>query len=314
MHILTPTPLTVHDDDRTDVSEIEEALSRSPDAAWLLSDDKGLAYRVPPVVRDGLIALTRGLNQEPAVAVLSVAARLSEDEAAHILGVSRRTLAELLDRGDLEALPSDNETGGCRWLSLAEVLRHRREAAAGGGAPPLRELVRLSEQMELYGGRGIGMPITVTLATDVMMASRQRDRLLACADAGLLRCRWSEDSHEHLARWLAARGGSFAASAVLTQLERGWPEAVVPQSAYAPLLARLPLPLPLRHQFAAAIVSRSAYLVSGSAGALQNELDAEPPVSIITPEHLLSVVRQQDCAEFARAERNLQACSSSGSC
>ena len=167
MHILTPTPLTVHDDDRTDVSEIEEALSRSPDAAWLLSDDKGLAYRVPPegwsprggggadrvppVVRDGLIALTRGLNQEPAVAVLSVAARLSEDEAAHILGVSRRTLAELLDRGDLEALPSDNETGGCRWLSLAEVLRHRREAAAGGGAPPLRELVRLSEQMELYG-------------------------------------------------------------------------------------------------------------------------------------------------------------------
>jgi excisionase family DNA binding protein len=109
----------------------------------------GSRVQLPTPVYEVLCHIIHAMAQGQAVTIAPHNQRLTTQEAADIIGVSRPTLVKLLDQGQIPF----EQPGRHRRLLLRDVLsfqehrRSEREAA-------LEELVALSEEADLYRKSG----------------------------------------------------------------------------------------------------------------------------------------------------------------
>lgn len=91
-----------------------------------LTAEEGRDVVVPGLMIDLLRQVGAVLDRGDGVVVSEVARELTTSEAARMLGVSRPTLINLLDRGEI----ASHKVGTHRRVALADVLSYRRRRAA----------------------------------------------------------------------------------------------------------------------------------------------------------------------------------------
>ena len=123
------------------------AMLSRPDAepTTTLSGPNGEHLVLPPevfeVLRDVVDAMARG----QAVTIAPVHQRLTTQEAADLLGVSRPTLVKLLEAGDIPF----EQPGRHRRVRLADVLAYRDRASEERRAA-LDRMVEIADQADMY--------------------------------------------------------------------------------------------------------------------------------------------------------------------
>jgi excisionase family DNA binding protein len=105
----------------------------------------GTSVDLPPALFAVLAEVARAMLAGRAVTVSPTSARLTTQEAADLLGVSRPTLVKLLDRGDI----AHERPGRHRRVRLDDLLRYQDRQRPERRAA-LRELTRSAQDAGLY--------------------------------------------------------------------------------------------------------------------------------------------------------------------
>jgi excisionase family DNA binding protein len=138
-HVVLP-PRDAHE--RDELAEIAELVSA---AAPELLGHRGQRIPLTGPVRDALVQVVTALRAGKAVSVGLFPTRLTTQQAADLLGVSRPTLIKMLDDG---RLPYERP-GEHRRLRLEDVLAYRARRR-NERERSMTELVRQTEQLGLY--------------------------------------------------------------------------------------------------------------------------------------------------------------------
>jgi excisionase family DNA binding protein len=121
------------------------ALVATPAGATSVSGAEGPVVVLPAAVREVLVRTVDAMRAGRAIAIAPVAQRLTTQEAADLLGVSRPTLIKLLDQGEI----AFERPGSHRRIRLIDVLNYQERCRKARG-PALDELVALTEDLGLY--------------------------------------------------------------------------------------------------------------------------------------------------------------------
>ena len=133
------TPLTAEDRERA-----RDALGRLGPRPRLTTED-GTVVDLPEPVTEALTEMLQAAADGERVLVLRASQRLTTEQAAAVLGVSRPTVVRLVDTGKLHA----RMVGTHRRLALADVLAYR-EASVRRRRDALDEMARDAEDLGLY--------------------------------------------------------------------------------------------------------------------------------------------------------------------
>jgi excisionase family DNA binding protein len=130
--------------ERLELDELATLLTGgSGDAAMVAPD--GTLVHLPPAVYDVLSQVIAAMRAGRAITVAPLAQRLTTQEAADLLGISRPTLIKLLEDGKIPF----EQPGRHRRIRLDDLLayrdRHRTERSKA-----LDELVQQTEALGLY--------------------------------------------------------------------------------------------------------------------------------------------------------------------
>ncbi|WP_322759561.1 helix-turn-helix domain-containing protein [Frankia sp. Cr2] len=125
-----------HDVDVTGTADKHPARLVAPD---------GQAVDLPPAIFAVLGAVARAMLAGRAVTISPTSRRLTTQEAADLLGVSRPTLVKILDEGEIPY----ERPGRHRRIRLDDVLRYQQERQAGRRTT-LRALTRTAQELGLY--------------------------------------------------------------------------------------------------------------------------------------------------------------------
>ncbi|MBN1174338.1 MAG: helix-turn-helix domain-containing protein [Micromonosporaceae bacterium] len=126
------------------------ALVATPMGATSVSGAEGVAVVLPAAIREVLARTVAAMRAGRAIAVEPVAQRLTTQEAADLLGVSRPTLIKLLDQGEIPF----ERPGNHRRVRLMDVLDYQERCRMARGRA-LDELVSLTEDLGLYDDDGV---------------------------------------------------------------------------------------------------------------------------------------------------------------
>lgn len=107
-------------DDLASLADLARLLDAQPGPARLVGPE-GTEVAIPKAVYDVLVQVVDALRAGRAVAVAPLALRLTTQEAADLLGVSRPTMVKLLESG---AIPFE-KPGRHRRVLLVDVLAYR---------------------------------------------------------------------------------------------------------------------------------------------------------------------------------------------
>jgi excisionase family DNA binding protein len=107
-----------------------------------IGDDE---FTLEPDVRDALITFLRLAAAGKPVVIESLPTELTTGQAADLLGVSRPTVVQLVDSGELPA----TRVGTRRRLAAVDVLAYREQRRSQRQAG-LRELIEASDDLGLY--------------------------------------------------------------------------------------------------------------------------------------------------------------------
>lgn len=102
-------------------------------------------YELEGMIRDAVLTFLQLATDGAVLDVAALPAELTTGQAADLLGVSRPTVVQLIERG---ALPA-RRVGSRRRLATLDVLAYRR-ARATRPDRNLREIVHASESLGLY--------------------------------------------------------------------------------------------------------------------------------------------------------------------
>jgi excisionase family DNA binding protein len=116
----------------------------TPAQAAIVAPD-GTILRLPPAVYEVLAQVITAMRAGRAVTVAPIPKRMTTQEAADFLGVSRPTFVKLLDEGKI---PFEQPISH-RRVKLVDVLAYQKRRKVERSAA-LQELVRLSEELGLY--------------------------------------------------------------------------------------------------------------------------------------------------------------------
>ena len=130
--------------ERLELDELATLLSRTPANAALVTPDGSLVH-LPPAVYEVLSQVITAMRAGRAITVAPLAQRLTTQEAADLLGISRPTMVKLLDDG---RLPFE-QPGRHRRIRLDDLLTYRDERRRERGRA-LDELVRQTDELGLY--------------------------------------------------------------------------------------------------------------------------------------------------------------------
>jgi excisionase family DNA binding protein len=100
---------------------------------------------LPPALFAVLAEVARAMLAGRAVTVSPTSRRLTTQEAADLLGISRPTLVKLLEQGEIPY----EQPGRHRRVRLDDLLRHQERRQAERRAA-LRELTRTAQEAGLY--------------------------------------------------------------------------------------------------------------------------------------------------------------------
>lgn len=138
-------PLAATEEERSVLREIDHLLSEAQPRAPALVGRDGATIELPAPAFRALREIVHAMAQGEAVSIVPVQRRLTTQEAADLLNVSRPYLIRLLDQG---TIPFE-WVGTHRRIALEDLLAYReRRAAARRQARA--DLVRLSEELGLY--------------------------------------------------------------------------------------------------------------------------------------------------------------------
>jgi excisionase family DNA binding protein len=110
-----------------------------------LSGPNGEHLVLPPEVFEVLRDVVEAMAQGQAVAIAPVHQRLTTQETADLLGVSRPTVVKLLESGEIPF----EQPGRHRRVRLADVLAYRERASAERRAA-LDRMVEIADEADLY--------------------------------------------------------------------------------------------------------------------------------------------------------------------
>ena len=146
MTVLTERPV-FPPQDPGDLRELERAAHAPAGSHAALVTPDGVELALPEAVFDVLLQVVAAMRAGRAVNIAPLAQRLTTQEAAELLGVSRPTLIKLLDEGKIpfELLSGSRH----RRILLSDVLGYQEKRRAQQEAA-LTELAELGEEMGLY--------------------------------------------------------------------------------------------------------------------------------------------------------------------
>lgn len=123
------------------------AMLRLPGAepATTLSGPNGEHLVLPPEVFEVLQGIVELMASGRAVTIAPVHQRLTTQEAAELLGISRPTLVKLLELGQIPF----EQPGRHRRVRLADVLAYRERASADRRAA-LDRMVEIADEADMY--------------------------------------------------------------------------------------------------------------------------------------------------------------------
>lgn len=130
--------------EQLELDELATLLSRTPANAALATPDGALVH-LPPAVYEVLSQVITAMRAGRAITVAPLAQRLTTQEAADLLGISRPTLIKLLDD---RRLPFE-QPGRHRRIRLDDLLTYRDERRKER-SEALDELVRQTDALGLY--------------------------------------------------------------------------------------------------------------------------------------------------------------------
>lgn len=123
------------------------AILSRPDAepTTTLSGPNGERLVLPPEVFEVLRDVVEAMAHGQAVTIAPVHQRLTTQEAADLLGVSRPTLVKLLESGEI----AFEQPGRHRRVRLADVLAYRERASTERRAA-LDRMVSIADEADMY--------------------------------------------------------------------------------------------------------------------------------------------------------------------
>jgi excisionase family DNA binding protein len=123
------------------------AMLRRPDAepTTTVSGPNGEQLVLPPEVFEVLRGVVEAMASGQAVTIAPVHQRLTTQEAADLLGVSRPTLVKLLEAGEIPF----EQPGRHRRVRLADVLAYRSRASIERRAS-LDRMVEIADAADMY--------------------------------------------------------------------------------------------------------------------------------------------------------------------
>lgn len=113
--------------------------------ATTLSGPNGECLVLPPEVFEVLRGVVEAMAQGQAVTIAPVHQRLTTQEAAELLGVSRPTVVKLLEAGEIPF----EQPGRHRRVRLADVLAYRERSSTTRRAA-LDRMVEIADETDLY--------------------------------------------------------------------------------------------------------------------------------------------------------------------
>jgi excisionase family DNA binding protein len=116
-----------------------------PEPTTTLSGPNGERLVLPPEVFEVLRDVVEAMAQGQAVTIAPVHQRLTTQEAADLLGVSRPTVVKLLESGQIPF----EQPGRHRRVRLADVLAYRERASAERRAA-LDRMVEIADEADMY--------------------------------------------------------------------------------------------------------------------------------------------------------------------
>lgn len=129
---------------RHELDELASLLTKDPADAAIVTPD-GTLVHLPPAVYQVLSQVIAAMRAGRAITVAPLAQRLTTQEAADLLGISRPTLVKLLDDGKIPF----EQPGRHRRIRLDELLAYRDRRHAERSRA-LDELVQQTEALGLY--------------------------------------------------------------------------------------------------------------------------------------------------------------------
>jgi len=136
------TPIAAPKGEAAAVIQLRDFMAAKPAGerrhASLCSPD-GQQFEIPSSIYRVLVAAVAAMAQGNAVAIVPVHRELTTQQAAELLGVSRRHLVKLIDAGEIP----HHKTGSHRRIYFEDLVRYRDLRDAQRSAA-LRELTRKS--------------------------------------------------------------------------------------------------------------------------------------------------------------------------
>lgn len=127
-----------------ELDEIAALLTETPATLALIARDGSMVH-LPPALLDVLAQVIAAMRAGRAITIAPLAQRLTTQEAAELLGVSRPTLIKLLEEGKIPfELP-----GRHRRIRLDDLLDYQ-DRRRSERKESLDELVRQTEELGLY--------------------------------------------------------------------------------------------------------------------------------------------------------------------
>jgi excisionase family DNA binding protein len=134
--------------DPDDLRELDLAADAPAGSHAALVTPDGTQLLLPDAVFDVLLQVVEAMRAGRAVNIAPLAQRLTTQEAADLLGVSRPTLIKLLDEG---RIPFERLGGSRHRRILLSSLLTYQEQRRARQEEALAELVELGEEMGTYG-------------------------------------------------------------------------------------------------------------------------------------------------------------------
>jgi excisionase family DNA binding protein len=128
------------------LDDLVELLNRpGAEPSTRLEGPNGESLVLPPEVFEVLRGVIEAMASGQAVTIAPVHQRLTTQEAADLLGISRPTLVKLLEAGEIPF----EQPGRHRRVRLADILSYRERASAERRAA-LDHMVEIADEADLY--------------------------------------------------------------------------------------------------------------------------------------------------------------------
>jgi excisionase family DNA binding protein len=140
-------PMRAPREDRAQLAELSTALRASPRSAehYELISPNGERHRIPESVIRGIERIAEVLARGDALTIVPVGARMTTQQAADLLNISRQYLVRLLEDNQI---PYDR-TGKHRRLKVEDVLAYKQRRDRERDEK-LDELARLTDELGGY--------------------------------------------------------------------------------------------------------------------------------------------------------------------